>query len=98
MHDQQPTSEPKTVNHFAKLFERNGEQVVVMHSLNDDGNPCVDIHFRLPEIGMGHVTMNSKDGSDEAVQAIFDAVSEDIAFNIREQAAAHLHTSLREEG
>lgn len=37
-------------NKFAKLFERDGEQVLVMKDTNDDGEPCVGFTCNLDEI------------------------------------------------
>lgn len=72
---------------FAKLFERNGNQVVVMATQTGDGFPC--IHF-IMDIGgaVAEPKFEYKEGAWDKRDAGFDLVDEDAAFSLRDSLAA----------
>ena len=67
---------------FAKLFERNGEQVLVISTQTADGLPC--LHF-IADIGGAIVEprFEYKEGAWDKRDAGFDLVDEDSAFSLR---------------
>lgn len=65
---------------FAKLFERDGEQVVVRMSLDDDGNEIV-----VFDLCFDGVFVSTKLGfkNDKGARLHFSKVDEDHAFKVR---------------
>lgn len=75
---------------FAKLFERDGEQVLVRKE-DLDGDPTVFVTFDMVRI-IVTVNFGFNDGHDgyEARGAMFATIDEDAAFEIVKQAGGRL--------
>lgn len=68
---------------FAKLFERDGEQVLVISTQTDEGEPC--LHFML-DIGNAKVEpkFTFKTGEWDKLDSAFDLVDENSSFSLRD--------------
>lgn len=65
---------------FAKLFERDGVQIVVMVSETDDGDPALKFVFK--PVGLGICAMTVSLHSEDAAYEGLSKVTEDTAFSI----------------
>ena len=76
---------------FAKLFERDGEQVLVRKEEDLDGDPTVFVTFDMDRI-IVTVNFGFNDDHDgyEARDAMFATIDEDAAFEIVKQAGGRL--------
>ena len=72
---------------FAKLYERNGEQVVAIATQTDDGRPC--LHF-LMDIGdaIAEPKLIFRDGDWDKRDAALASTDEDEAFAMRDHLVA----------
>ena len=75
---------------FAKLFERDGEQVLVRKE-DLDGDPTVFVTFDI-EGHLATLNFSFNDAHDgyEARDAVFATIDEDAAFEIVKQAGGRL--------
>lgn len=75
---------------FAKLFERNGQQVLVTKGEDSEGNPALVFRFESNvsehsiELAVGYSGPSKKVA--EALDKAFDAIDEDAAFEMRNGA------------
>lgn len=70
---------------FAKLYERDGRQVLVTKEESDDGSP--QINFRSTTLNSGHsitLKMGYKDADWDVMDVAFERVCEDFAFGVIE--------------
>lgn len=72
---------------FAKLFERDGEQVIAIATQTDDGKPC--LHF-LTDIGgaMAEPKLIFKDGDWDKRDKALETTDEAEAFAMRDHLIA----------
>lgn len=68
---------------FAKLFERDGEQVLVLLQDNDEGRPCVRTRFSMKG-AIVDVDLGFDEGKYDKQEAAFEAIDEDGVFRMRE--------------
>lgn len=69
------------MNIFAKLYERDGEQVLVTKDeMDDDGSPCVRVTFRVP---VGTASADFAYKSEEDRDRGFALIGEEEAFAAR---------------
>jgi hypothetical protein len=75
---------------FAKLYERDGKQVLVLKGENEDGGPALEFRF-LTDVAEHSVALNvtirhTEDrDAYEALDLAFDEMTEDRAFNTRDK-------------
>lgn len=67
---------------FAKLFERDGEQVLVIQGQNDDGLPALKFMFQFDGATI-EPSIVFKDGDWDKLESAFARVDEDDAFQMR---------------
>lgn len=67
---------------FAKLFERDGVQVLVTKSNGEENEPTLDVIFEVPQIGKASVSAYFENNEDQA--EALDMITEDDAFDIRD--------------
>ncbi len=67
---------------FAKLFERDGDQVLVMKSKSDDKEPILNVIFEV--LGTGKATVSVFFDSEEDLDEALGIIDEDQAFEVRD--------------
>ncbi len=78
-------SEQHTPKPFAKVFEREGHQVLVHIDIDEEeGRPAISVSFPVADLGFHKLTFALKDGVDK--HEAFAEVTEDAAFALRNEA------------
>ena len=77
-------------NQFAKIFERDGEQVVMMKSTHDATDaPSLSFTMHIGALRVGtEMTFNNADTGEQSRDAAFDAYTEEGAFDMRSKLEA----------
>ena len=78
---------------FAKLFERDNKQIVVMLDYNDEDEPEVRFYFKPEGLGVCHVGLgfeNCDDGQERAEQYL-EKVTEEEAFKVVDKIMKQYH-------
>lgn len=79
------------MTHFAKLYERDGEQVLVTKEQDDDGEPMLKIRFKSNNAGHDIATSIAfkKDAELDAWEVLdraFENMDHECAFGIRDRS------------
>ncbi len=81
---------------FAKLFERNGDQIVLMkQGETDEGNEfSIELHFHIPDIAFAAIKLGF---SDESVRDnAFDAMDYDHCWKMADDAIEKTKSAFEE--
>lgn len=72
---------------WAKLFERDGKQVLVTNDQDEDGNPCVKISAKPKGLGVSSLSIGFKDTEEgyELCDKCFEKMDEGKAFDLAQQ-------------
>jgi uncharacterized protein YkuJ len=77
---------------FAKLFERDGKQVLVKIDVNDEGNPEVRFYVQPDGLGVCSIAYQQDDDSDaswaRAEKSFDEEVTEEKAWEVAEKICA----------
>lgn len=80
---------------FAKVFERNGHQVLVHHDTDENGEAAIAVMFPFDNLGFHRLEFTLKEGADK--HEVFDKFTEDEAFALREHAMGQFAAMIRAE-
>ena len=82
---------------FAKLYERNGSQVLVKIDSDGKGNPEVRFFYEPKDLGVCSMAISFRDDSPEMwdrAEGIFEKVTQESAFKTVEVALEKVGASL----
>ena len=75
---------------FAKLFEREGEQALVMKDIHEEGRPAISVCFET-DSGLFTTTLGYK--NEEMRDAAFDAATDESTWALVEACRAGFNTA-----